>query len=78
MWHTVLGLEISQRVTVKRRSDSLTTSNDYYIEQIIHNVNSDTGEWTVDLQLSPVFNPTAWFLGDATYGVLGTTTIPVY
>jgi len=78
LWPMVLGLEISQRITVKRRSDSLTTSNDYYVEQITHNVNSDAGTWTVDLQLSPVFNPTAWFLGDATYGVLGTTTIPVY
>lgn len=78
LWPMVLGLEISQRITVKRRSDSLTTSNDYYVEQITHNVNSDNGTWTVDLQLSPVFNPVAWFLGDATYGVLGTTTIPVY
>lgn len=78
LWPVVLSLELSQRVTVKRRSDSLSTSADYYIEQISHNVDSDRGTWTVDLQLSPVWVPSAWILGDATYGVLGTTTIPVF
>lgn len=78
LWPVVLSLEISQRVTVKRRSDSLTTSNDYYIEQITHNIDSENGTWTVDLQLSPVFVPVAWVLGDTTYGILGTSTVPIY
>lgn len=78
LWPVVLSLEISQRVTVKRRSDSLTTSNDYYIEQITHNIDAENGTWTVDLQLSPVFVPVAWVLGDATYGILGTSTVPIY
>jgi len=78
LWPVVLSLEISQRVSVKRRSDSLTTSNDYYIEQITHNIDAENGTWTIDLQLSPVFVPVAWVLGDATYGILGTSTVPIY
>jgi len=78
LWPVVLSLEISQRVTVKRRSDYLTTSGDYYIEQIEHHIDAEQGTWTTDLQLSPVFVAQAWVLGDATYGVLGTTTVPVY
>ncbi|MGH7743337.1 MAG: hypothetical protein ACREQ5_00745, partial [Candidatus Dormibacteria bacterium] len=78
LWPVVLGLELSQRVTVKRRNAGVTVSRDYYIEKISHKVNADTSEWTVDLQLSPVFVASAWVLGDATFGVLGTTTTPVY
>lgn len=78
LWPVVLSLEISQRVTVKRRSSGLTTSFEYYIEQINHAQDSKNGTWKVELQLSPVFVPTAWILGDATYGVLGTTTVPTY
>ncbi|MGH7743618.1 MAG: hypothetical protein ACREQ5_02180 [Candidatus Dormibacteria bacterium] len=78
LWSVILGLEISQRDTVKRRAGGLTTSNDYYIEQINHKINADSGEWTVDLQCSPVFVPTAWVLGDPVYGVLGSTTVPIY
>lgn len=78
LWAPALSLEISQRVTVKRRSGSLTTSNDYYVEQINHKVDVEAGEWVIELQLSPVFVPTAWVLGDATYGVLGTTSVPIY
>lgn len=79
LWPVILSLEISQRITVKRRTSAgLTTSADYYIEQISHNIDGDAGTWTVDLQCSPVFNNSAWILGDSTYGVLGSTTIPVY
>jgi hypothetical protein len=78
LWPKVLSLEISQRLTVKRRTGALTTSNDYYVEQINHEVEPGSGKWTVSLQLSPVFVPTAWILGDSTYGVLGSTTVPVY
>lgn len=78
LWPVVLSLEISQRVTVKRRSDYLTITGDYYIEQIEHHIDAEQGTWTTDLQLSPVFVPVAWVLGDATYGVLGTTTVPIY
>lgn len=78
LWPVVLSLDISQRVTVKRRSDYLTVAGDYYVEQIEHHIDAEAGTWTVDLQLSPVFVPQAWVLGDSTYGVLGTTTVPIY
>lgn len=78
LWPVVLGLEISQRVTVHRRTGALSTSGDYYIEKISHRISSENGTWTVDLQLSPVFVPTAWRCGDSTYSVLGTSTVPVY
>jgi hypothetical protein len=79
LWPVVLSLEISQRVTVKRRTSAgLTTTADYYIEQIGHHIDGAAGTWTVSLQCSPVFNSTGWILGDATYGVLGTTTVPVF
>lgn len=80
MWPTVLGLEISKRVTVKRRVNGVTMSADYYIEHIGHRVDleQDPPSWTVEVQLSPVFVPSAWVMGDATYGVMGVTTIPVY
>lgn len=80
MWSTVLGLEISQRVTVKRRVNGVVMSADYYIERISHkaDLEQDPPSWTVDLQLSPVFISSAWVVGDSVYGVLGTTTVPVY
>jgi hypothetical protein len=77
LWGVVLGLEISQRITVKRRTTAgLVTIGDYYIEQINHTI--DDTSWTVDLQCSPVFNANAWVLGNPAYGILGSTTIPVY
>ncbi|PSJ23879.1 hypothetical protein B7P34_36400, partial [Streptosporangium nondiastaticum] len=73
----ILRLELSQRVTVTRRS-AFTRTGDYYIEKIEHQIAAESSQWTVTLQLSPVFNPTVWVLGDATFGVLGSTTIPIY
>lgn len=78
LWPAVLGLEISQRVTVHRRSGAFSTVADFYVEKISHKISSADGTWTVDLQLSPVFVPSAWRCGDSTYSVLGTTTVPVY
>jgi hypothetical protein len=78
MWPMVLSLELSRRITVRRRNASLTVSADYYVEKISPRVDSDSGDWTVDLQLSPVFVPSAWLLGDSTYGILGQTTTPIY
>lgn len=78
LWPTVLSLELSQRVTGKRRNAGLTISSDYYIENIRHRVNADDGTWGTEVELSPVFVPKAWTLGDTTFGVLGSTTAPVY
>lgn len=78
LWPAVLSMQIGDRVTVKRRTlPGYTMSADFFIEQIGHT--SSPGEWTVTLQMSPApagFQP--WILGDATYSVLGTTTIPGY
>jgi len=78
LWPVVLGLELSQRWTVTRRNAGVTVSRDYYIERIEHQVDADNSTWVVSVQLSPVFVTSAWVLGDATYGVLGTTTTPIY
>jgi len=77
LWTAALTLDIGYRVTVKRRTAAgVTISGDYYIEKVDHN---NTGKkWTVNFQLSPVFVPQAWVLGDATKGVLGSTTVCVY
>jgi hypothetical protein len=77
---TVLNLELSQRYTVTRRSpySGLQVTNDYYVEQVNTNIDIESGTWDTDLQMSPVFVKTAWVLGDATYGVLGTSTYPIY
>jgi hypothetical protein len=78
LWPVVLSLEISQRIRVVRRTPQLTTTADYYVEKIDHRVDAESGDWTVELQCSPVFVPSAWVCGDGTYGVLGSTTTPVY
>ena len=77
LWPVVLSLEISQRIRVIRRS-TFTFSAEYYIEQINHKSVAATGEWTVELQCSPVFVPQAWVLGDTSLGALGSSTTPVY
>jgi hypothetical protein len=79
LWQAALSLDIGHRITVKRRTAAGTTmTGDYYIEQVSHNVNAAASTWTTDYQLSPVWNPQAWKLGDATLGVLGSTSICVY
>jgi hypothetical protein len=79
LWPLVLAMEISQRYTVKRRSQAGTTvSDEYYVESVQHTVDPETGEWACDLQMSPVFVPSAWVLGDTARGILGTTTAPIY
>lgn len=70
----VLGLDLGTRVTVKRRTSAgIVISGDLYVEQISHHVDTSATNWTVDLQLSPVFVPRAFILSDPTYGVLGTS-----
>ncbi|WP_372672586.1 hypothetical protein [Amycolatopsis kentuckyensis] len=77
-WATLLGLELGLRVTIRRRAGSVVLSGDYYVEQINHDIDPDAGTWRIDLQCSPVFVPSAWVLGDPQYGVLGSTTTPIY
>lgn len=79
LWPLALGLEISQRLTVKRRTASgAVLSADYYVESIDHEIKSEPRAWTVSIQLSPVFVSAVWILGNSTSGILGQTTVPVY
>lgn len=85
LWPAVLGIEVGTRVTVKRRSKAanngagLTQSRDFFVEQISHSgIDFEAGTWTTTLQLSPVDYSQVWILGDATYGVLDTTTVLGY
>jgi hypothetical protein len=79
LFGAVLSLDIGSRVTVKRRTAAgVTISGDYYVEQVGHTISGPDSAWTVDYQLSPVFNTQVWILGDATNSVLGSTTRTVF
>jgi hypothetical protein len=78
---TAANLALSNRVTVA--AQLLLTmlglaSVDFYIESIGHSFGAGI-PWTVSLLLSPAgVQEQFWLLGDATYGVLGTTTKLAY
>lgn len=74
-WPTALGVELNQRVTVKRRARPFTLSNDYFIERVDHAYGADGPVWTTAIQASPVDRQQVWVIGDAVYGVLDTTTV---
>lgn len=74
LWPVALMIEQGDRVTVKRRTSAgLTMNSDYWVEAISRT--RGPGVYTLTLQLSPVWTTNVWQLGDATYGVLGTSTI---
>lgn len=75
-WPTALGIKFGDRVTVKRRTATFTMSADFIVVQKSHE--TAPGKWQTRLQLVPVQPTQAWILGDATYGVLGSTTAPTY
>jgi len=90
LWKKILGVEVGQRWTVKRRAKAanagagITMSEDYFVERIIHNeINMETGRWTISLIMSPIGLITnspgvtlqPWILQNATYGVLDSTTV---
>jgi hypothetical protein len=77
VWPVALGMEIGDRVTVKRRTSAFTMTADYFVESIAHR--QDPQSWTVSLQCSPAsLWKTPWLLNDATYSVLGSTTVLGY
>ena len=68
LWPAALGIRISDRVTVKRRTSAgFTMSADFFIERIEHT--RGPGEWTVTYQMSP-FAATAQpaFFDSSLYG----------
>ena len=73
--------ELRDRVTAKRRPYTIAGgfpanqfSQDSFIEGIEHDISVQPLKWEVTLRLSPADSIRYWVLGDATYGVLGTTT----
>ena len=76
LWPVALGLAVGTRVRVKRRTRNTTMSQDFYVLQRDHKVAA--GSWLTSFQMFPVVPEQPWILGDATYGVLGTTTYPAF
>lgn len=89
-WAQALSLEIGQRVRATRRAKAgnsgagVTVTLDYFIEAVtFDNFDADSGEFDAYFLLSPIGSATVgtgvtfqpWILGDATYGVLGSTTV---
>ena len=67
----------SQRFTWKRTT-AAAINTDAYIEQAAHTIDPKTPSWVTTVTCSPAADDTAWILGDATYGVLGSTTKLAY
>ncbi len=78
LWPVCLGLQISDRATVKRRTAAgYTMASDYFVERIEQR--RVPGEWTFTLQLSPAAaTGQPWILGDATYGQLDVSCVLGY
>jgi len=89
-WAQAFSLEIGQRVRATRRASAgnsgagVTVTLDYFVEAVTYDdFNPDTGEFTARYLLSPIGSATSgtgvtfqpWILGDATLGVLGSTTV---
>jgi hypothetical protein len=82
LWPVVLGIEVNDRVTVKRRPKAanagagFTMLQDYFVESVSHDqVDFAAGVWEVSLLLSPASPVQAGILDDATYGLLDSTMI---
>jgi hypothetical protein len=74
LYPQVLGREIGDRITVKRRPQGVGSaiSADVTIEGISHRITS--GSWETSWNLSPADATTYWLLGTANSGELGTNT----
>jgi hypothetical protein len=79
-WAALLGLEIGDRVTVKRRpaehptGGAVVISVDCFVESIEVSIGAVGEETTYVLGLTPAPWASFWILGDSTYGVLDSTT----
>ncbi len=82
LWPQVLARDLGDKITTRRRPGGLgdPLEVDAHIERIEHRFNLGDGgaEWTVRWELSPANDNTYWVLGNATLGVLGTTTRLAY
>lgn len=81
LWEHAVGVTISQRIRLAGLPDNApATSMDFFVESVAHNVirDGDKLKWSVTLNLSPADISEGWILGDATYGVLGSTSKLIY
>lgn len=69
LWQAVLTLDVDYRITVTKKTAAGTIiTGDYYIEQVKHRADVATAQWKVDYQLSPVWNPTPFIVGQSLLG----------
>lgn len=78
LWPTVLGMELGDRATVRRRPRGVTMAADFFVERIEHTIKAGDGTWTTAIQASPVDRQQVWLIGDATFGQVGVTTVLGY
>jgi hypothetical protein len=80
LWPVVLGLDISKRVTIRRRpAYGPVISADYYVESVKHDVDKEKSTWLATFELSPAFiDGPGWIAGDPAHSVLGESTVPIY
>ena len=72
----LLTAEVGTRFTVTSTPDTWVAATTFFVEGVADQV-SATG-WQRSMTVSPVSSGTVWVLGDATYSVLGVTTILAY
>lgn len=75
LWPKALGLELGQRITIKRRPPGTgTLTQDSYIESIAHSYSASPKQWTTNMGVSAAENYEYWVLGDSVRSLLGTST----
>ena len=77
LWPAVLAIDNSSRLRWNRSASWGTITGDGFVEQISETVAPGMG-WLTTVQLSPTQGQTGWVLQDATFGVLGSTTVLSY
>jgi len=78
MWQAVLGWEINDLVTVRRRLfmvGGLITAANFFIERISHSGDMEDGTWETLLMLSPASLWSVGLFDSATWGVLDSTFV---
>jgi hypothetical protein len=69
LWQAALSLGVDDRITVTKKTAAGTIiTGDYYIEQVTHNADVASGQWKVNYQLSPVWNPNPFIIGQSILG----------
>ena len=77
LWPVALGSKFGDRITWKRRTSAgLTVVLDGFIDHISHS--ESPGVWEVKFTISPVDTYQSGLIGDATYGLIGSTLLATY